>query len=63
MEIKRAHRHTGSQSLSQFTRAAAGDAAVKAPGFGDRRKALLEDIAVITGGKAITEELGIKLET
>src|SRR5207245_6243438 len=38
-------------------------AAVKAPGFGDRRKAMLEDIATITGGKAITEELGIKLET
>ena len=37
-------------------------AAVKAPGFGDRRKATLEDIAAITGGKAITEELGIKLE-
>src|SRR5579863_2463574 len=37
-------------------------AAVKAPGFGDRRKAMLEDIAVISGGKAITEELGIKLE-
>jgi chaperonin GroEL len=37
-------------------------AAVKAPGFGDRRKSMLEDIAVITGGKAITEELGIKLE-
>jgi chaperonin GroEL len=37
-------------------------AAVKAPGFGDRRKAMLEDIAAITGGKAITEELGIKLE-
>jgi len=37
-------------------------AAVKAPGFGDRRKAMLEDIAVLTGGKAITEELGIKLE-
>jgi chaperonin GroEL len=36
--------------------------AVKAPGFGDRRKAMLEDIAVLTGGKAITEELGIKLE-
>jgi len=35
---------------------------VKAPGFGDRRKAMLEDIAVLTGGKAITEELGIKLE-
>ena len=37
-------------------------AAVKAPGFGDRRKAMLDDIAVLTGGKAITEELGIKLE-
>jgi chaperonin GroEL len=36
--------------------------AVKAPGFGDRRKALQEDIAVLTGGKAITEDLGIKLE-
>src|SRR5947199_4895685 len=36
--------------------------AVKAPGFGDRRKALLEDIATVTGGKAITEDLGIKLE-
>jgi chaperonin GroEL len=38
-------------------------AAVKAPGFGDRRKAMLEDIAVLTGGKFITEDLGIKLET
>jgi len=37
-------------------------AAVKAPGFGDRRKALLEDIAVLTGGKLISEDLGIKLE-
>src|SRR3984893_170358 len=37
-------------------------AAVKAPGFGDRRKAMLEDIATLTGGKAITEELGVKLE-
>ena len=37
-------------------------AAVKAPGFGDRRKNMLEDIAVLTGGKAITEDLGIKLE-
>ena len=37
-------------------------AAVKAPGFGDRRKAMLEDIAILTGGKVITEELGIKLE-
>ena len=36
--------------------------AVKAPGFGDRRKAMLEDIAALTGGKAITEDLGIKLE-
>ncbi|MFO0835952.1 MAG: chaperonin GroEL [Phycisphaerales bacterium] len=37
-------------------------AAVKAPGFGDRRKAMLEDIAVLTGGKALMEELGIELE-
>src|ERR687891_214742 len=37
-------------------------AAVKAPGFGDRRKAMLEDIATLSGGKAITEDLGIKLE-
>src|ERR671921_235658 len=41
------------------TLAAAG---VKAPGFGDRRKAMLEDIATLTGGKAITEDLGLKLE-
>ena len=38
-------------------------AAVKAPGFGDRRAAMLEDIAILTGGRAITEDLGIKLET
>jgi chaperonin GroEL len=38
-------------------------AAVKAPGFGDRRKAMLEDIAILTGGKAITEDLGTKLES
>jgi chaperonin GroEL len=37
--------------------------AVKAPGFGDRRKSMMEDIAVLTGGKCITEDLGIKLET
>src|SRR6188768_19252 len=37
-------------------------AAVKAPGFGDRRKATLDDIAILTGGRAITEDLGIKLE-
>jgi chaperonin GroEL len=37
-------------------------AAVKAPGYGDRRKAMLEDIAILTGGKAITEDLGLKLE-
>jgi chaperonin GroEL len=36
--------------------------AVKAPGFGDRRKAMLEDIAILTGGRALTEDLGIKLE-
>ncbi len=38
-------------------------AAVKAPGFGDRRKAMLEDIAILTGGQVISEDLGIKLET
>ncbi len=37
--------------------------AVKAPGFGDRRKAMLEDIAILTGGQFISEELGIKLES
>jgi len=37
--------------------------AVKAPGFGDRRKAMLEDLAILTGGKCITEDLGIKLES
>ena len=37
-------------------------AAVKAPGFGDRRKAMLEDIAILTGGKLISEDIGIKLE-
>lgn len=37
--------------------------AVKAPGFGDRRKAMLEDIAIVTGGQVVTEELGIKLES
>ncbi len=38
-------------------------AAIKAPGFGDRRKAMLEDIAVLTGGKALTDDLGMKLES
>src|SRR6201997_2903957 len=38
-------------------------AAVKAPGFGDRRKAILEDIAILTGGQVISEDLGIKLES
>src|SRR5437667_441541 len=38
-------------------------AAVKAPGFGDRRKAMLEDIAILTGGRAVTEDLGIKVES
>ena len=37
-------------------------AAVKAPGYGDRRKAMLEDIAILTGGKVISEELGLDLE-
>ena len=36
--------------------------AVKAPGFGDRRKAMLEDISILTGGKAIMEDIGVKLE-
>ena len=44
-------------------RGALNVAAVKAPGFGDRRKAMLEDIAVLTGGKVITEDLGLKLES
>ena len=43
-------------------RGALSAAAVKAPGFGDRRKAMLEDIAIVTGGKVISEDLGIKLE-
>jgi chaperonin GroEL len=38
-------------------------AAVKAPGYGDRRKAILEDLAVLTGGKAVTEDLGVRLES
>merc|ERR1711879_820748 len=38
-------------------------AAVKAPGFGDRRKAMLEDIAILTGGQVISEDIGIKLES
>ena len=37
-------------------------AAVKAPGFGDRRKAMLQDIAILTGGQVVSEDLGIKLE-
>ncbi len=37
-------------------------AAVKAPGFGDRRKAMLEDIAILTGGQVVSEDIGIKLE-
>ena len=37
--------------------------AVKAPGFGDRRKAMMEDLAILTGGQVISEDLGIKLET
>jgi chaperonin GroEL len=44
-------------------RAVLASVAVKAPGFGDRRKAMLEDIGVLTGGRAITEDLGLKLET
>ena len=44
-------------------RGALKSCAVKAPGFGDRRKAMLQDIAVLTGGQVISEELGLKLET
>ena len=44
-------------------RGALKSCAVKAPGFGDRRKAMLEDIAVLTGGQVISEELGLKLES
>ena len=54
-------RSSGHPGRQQAARHAAGHA-VKAPGFGDRRKAMLEDIAILTGGKAITEDLGIKLE-
>ena len=43
-------------------RGALKSCAVKAPGFGDRRKAMLQDIAVLTGGQVISEELGLKLE-
>src|SRR5438105_339655 len=58
-EIKKLHRDVkGDMKL----RGTVQCAAVKAPGFGDRRKAMLEDIATLTGGKAITEDLGIKLE-
>src|ERR1043165_10145459 len=45
-----------------MTRTCAAVAAVKAPGFGDRRKAMLEDMAILTGGQVISEDLGIKLE-
>src|SRR3712207_9381032 len=38
-------------------------AAVKAPGFGDRRKAMLQDIAILTGGQVVSEEIGLKLES
>ena len=38
-------------------------AAVKAPGYGDRRKAMLEDVAILTNGRAVTEDLGITLES
>ena len=43
-------------------RGALKSCAVKAPGFGDRRKAMLEDMAVLTGGQVVSEELGLKLE-
>ena len=55
-------RSPGDPGGEQAARNACRCCAVKAPGFGDRRKAMLEDIAILTGGKAITEDLGIKLE-
>ena len=60
---RRGHRgrgpgHAGGQQAARH----AEGGAVKAPGFGDRRKAMLEDIAILTGGKIISEDLGIKLE-
>jgi chaperonin GroEL len=58
---RRRRRSAGHPRGEQAARHAAVRA-VKAPGFGDRRKAMLEDIAILTGGKAITEDLGIKLE-
>jgi len=54
----RGHRHAGRQQAARRLKIAA----VKAPGFGDRRKAMLEDIAILTGGQLISEDLGIKLE-
>src|SRR5947207_1206759 len=71
-EIKKLHKDVRSDMIAQVGNISANNdkqlrgtlqcAAVKAPGFGDRRKAMLEDIATLTGGKAITEDLGIKLE-
>ena len=58
---RRGRRSARDPGREQAPRHVAG-CAVKAPGFGDRRKAMLEDIAVLTGGKCITEDLGIKLE-
>ena len=55
-------RGPGDARRQQAARARSICAAVKAPGFGDRRKAMLEDIAILTGGKVITEDIGVKLE-
>ena len=61
---RRGHRWRGAgHARCQQAARNAERAAVKAPGFGDRRKAMLDDIAVLTGGRAITEDLGIKLES
>ena len=61
-ELKKLSKSTKATLVVNKLRGTLHCAAVKAPGFGDRRKAMLEDIATLTGGKAITEDLGIKLE-
>jgi hypothetical protein len=58
----RTSRARRSRRSSSTSSAARSGRAVKAPGFGDRRKAMLEDIAILTGGQVITEDLGLKLE-
>src|SRR3989449_7281281 len=61
-ELKKLSKSTKATLVVNKLRGTLHCAAVKAPGFGDRRKAMLEDIATLTGGKAITEDLGIKFE-